>query len=143
MGVFGRTNTASQPAPASDQATREISASQLAEVLARVDGDRPSAPFERSEGRISGARRIEPRPMESGAIATSISTAPHPHGEVFDLTPPTVPALPTTSPESSVAVRAVVVRHSVNLRRTMVATAVGLVFGLTATVLAILLVHRH
>jgi hypothetical protein len=44
-----------------DQETREISASQLAEVLARVDGDRASrasnAP-ERGEGRISGARRI-------------------------------------------------------------------------------------
>lgn len=48
----------------SDQSTKEISASELAAVLARVDGD--AAPsLERPEGRISGARRIaDRRPVE-------------------------------------------------------------------------------
>jgi hypothetical protein len=132
MGVFGRKNTATteELQPTSDQDTRQISATQLAEVLARVDGDRPSDAFERGEGRISGARRIsELRSDSSGVIQAARVPSP-----------PSVEAAPV--------VLAPIVEESANLRvvtahQNTRALTIALVLAVATFFVAVLLAYRY
>lgn len=143
MGVIGRKTTAQTEELASDQDTRQISASQLAEVLAKVDGDRKSDASERGEGRISGARRIsdlKPNEKEIAPSAeiriTESASVPAPRREANVVASAPAPVAPPIA-DSSANVRLVTAHQDTR------AMTIALVLAVATLFATIVLAYRY